>query len=149
MRTLCILGCPKNIKNAFFGPIFCMRLPLYLKRWNQKKSRVFKLLFSGAARFHFIKEIPKIYNIGCHFSHNGPINLISRPDCYTFKDASVDIHIEMTYVRHLSSAICQLCQISAMTDICPTNMVKYRSVFENVVIWSRNQIDRTILGLDL
>ena len=41
--------------------------------------------------------------IGSHFSHNGPINFISRPDCYIFKDASVDTHIDATYVRHLST----------------------------------------------
>ena len=41
--------------------------------------------------------------IGSHFSHNGPINFISRPDCYICKDVSVDNHIDTTYVRHLSS----------------------------------------------
>ena len=53
--------------------------------------------------------------IGSHFSHNGPIDLISRPDCYICKDASVDTHIDATYVRHLSSVIadiCRLCQMS-------------------------------------
>ena len=41
--------------------------------------------------------------IGSHFSHNGPINFQSQPDCYICKDASVDTHIDATYVRHLSS----------------------------------------------
>ena len=40
--------------------------------------------------------------VGSHFSHNGPINFISRPDCYICKDASVDTHIHATYFRHLS-----------------------------------------------
>ena len=40
--------------------------------------------------------------IGSHLLH-GPINLISQPDCYIFKDVSLDINIDMTYVRHLSS----------------------------------------------
>ena len=42
-------------------------------------------------------------HIGSHFSHYGPINLISRLDCYIFTDASVDTHIDATYIRHLSS----------------------------------------------
>ena len=42
-------------------------------------------------------------HIGSHFSHNGPIDLISRSDCYICKDASVDTHIDATYIRHLSS----------------------------------------------
>ena len=57
--------------------------------------------------------------IGSHFSHNGPINFQSRPDCYICKDASVDTHIYATYVRNLSyviANICRLCQMSAMTD---------------------------------
>ena len=41
--------------------------------------------------------------IGSHISHNDPINFISRPDCYICIDASVDTHINATYVRHLSS----------------------------------------------
>ena len=58
--------------------------------------------------------------IGSHFSHNGPINFISRLDCYIFKDASVDTHIEETYVRHLSCALLTFadyvrCHMSAMT----------------------------------
>ena len=41
--------------------------------------------------------------IGSHFLHNanGSINFISQPDCYICKDASVDTHINATYVRHL------------------------------------------------
>ena len=45
-------------------------------------------------------------HIGSHFSHNGPINFISRPDCYIYKDASVDTHIvylldqESSHSRH-------------------------------------------------
>ena len=35
--------------------------------------------------------------ISSHFSHNGPINFISRPDCDIFKDASVDTHIDLLY----------------------------------------------------
>ena len=54
-----------------------------------------------------------------YFSHNSPINLISRPDCYIFKDDSVDTHIDATYVRHLSSLtsdiICR-CQRWQVTD---------------------------------
>ena len=30
---------------------------------------------------------------GSHFSQNGAINLISRPDCYILNDLSVDTHI--------------------------------------------------------
>ena len=59
---------------------------------------------------------------------------------------SVDTHIDATYVRHLSSVIadiCRLCQMSAMTDD-GNNMGVYRSVFVNVVIWSRIEIDWTI-----
>ena len=41
--------------------------------------------------------------LGSHFSRKGQINLISWPDCYIFKNASVDTHIEATYVCHLSS----------------------------------------------
>ena len=58
-------------------------------------------------------------HIGSHFSHNGPIDFISLPDCYIFKDASVDTHIEATYVRHLSSLTSAdyiRCQMSVMTD---------------------------------
>ena len=40
-------------------------------------------------------------HIGSHFSHNGPINFISRPDCYICKDASVDTHIDVTNVNDL------------------------------------------------
>ena len=40
---------------------------------------------------------------GSHFSQKGRINLISWPDCYILKDASLDNYISMTYVRHLSS----------------------------------------------
>ena len=57
--------------------------------------------------------------IGSHYSHNGPINLISRPNCYICKDASVDTHIDATYVGHLSlltSSDYVRCQLSAMTD---------------------------------
>ena len=56
--------------------------------------------------------------IGSHFSHNGPINLISRPNCYICKDASVDTHIDATYFRHLSSLKSDIrhnLQMSAMT----------------------------------
>ena len=48
--------------------------------------------------------------IGSHFSNNGPINLISCPDCYICKDASVDTHIEATYVLYLSSVIADICR---------------------------------------
>ena len=41
----------------------------------------------------------QVERIGSHFSHNGQINFVSRPDCYICKDASVDTHID---VRHLS-----------------------------------------------
>ena len=40
---------------------------------------------------------------GSHFAQKGWINLLSWPDRYIFKDASLDNHISMTYVRHLSS----------------------------------------------
>ena len=40
---------------------------------------------------------------GSHISHIGLINLNSRPGCNIFTDASIDTHINMTYVRHLSS----------------------------------------------
>ena len=33
------------------------------------------------------------------------INFYSPPDCYICKDASVDTHIDATYVRHLREAI--------------------------------------------
>ena len=57
--------------------------------------------------------------IGSHSSHNGPINFISRPDCYICKDASVDTLIDASYVRHLSSLTSSdyvRCQMSAMTN---------------------------------
>ena len=57
--------------------------------------------------------------IGSHFSHNGLINFISRLDCYICTDASVDTHIDATYIRHLSSLtsdiICK-CQRWQKTD---------------------------------
>ena len=60
--------------------------------------------------FCFTKEISKYTKenmqadrFGSHFSHSGIINLISLPRCHIFTDASLDIHINMTYVRHLSS----------------------------------------------
>ena len=46
--------------------------------------------------------------ISSHFSNNGPINFISGPDCYICKDASVDTHIDATYVRQLSSVIADI-----------------------------------------
>ena len=51
-----------------------------------------------------------------HFSQNGRINLISRPDCYICND-SVDTHIDATFFP--SSVIADIwhnLQISAMTD---------------------------------
>ena len=54
---------------------------------------------------------------GSHFSHNDPINFISRPDCYIFKEASVDTNIEETYVRHLSSVIADICRLCQMSDV--------------------------------
>ena len=49
--------------------------------------------------------------IGSHFQYNGPTNFIYLPDCYISKDASVDIHIDATYVRHLSSVIADICRL--------------------------------------
>ena len=51
----------------------------------------------------YTKENMQAEHFGSHFSRNGPINLIFRPDCYIFKDASLDTYISITYVRHLSS----------------------------------------------
>ena len=51
-----------------------------------------------------------------HFLWNGPSNLISRQDCCIFKYASVDTHISMKYVRHLTSDIIDRCQQWQMTD---------------------------------
>ena len=58
--------------------------------------------------FYFTKEISKFtkenmqaHGFGSHFSHIGLINLISWPGCHIFTDASLDTHINMTYVRHL------------------------------------------------
>ena len=47
---------------------------------------------------------------GSHSSHIGLINLISLPGCHNFTDASLDNHIDMTYVRRLSSLTSELCQ---------------------------------------
>ena len=55
--------------------------------------------------------------IGSHFSHKGLINLISRLDCYICKDASVDTHIDATYVRHLSSVIADIFRLCQMLDV--------------------------------
>ena len=55
--------------------------------------------------------------IGSHFSHNGPINFTSRPYCYICKDASVDTHMDATYVRHLSSVIPDIFRLCQMLDV--------------------------------
>ena len=60
-------------------------------------------------------------HIGSHFSHNGPINFISRPDCYICKDASVDTHIDATYVHHLSYVIADITRLCQMSDSCKAN----------------------------
>ena len=39
------------------------------------------------------------------------MNLISRPDSYIFKDASLDTNIDTTYVRHVFADIYPLCQM--------------------------------------
>ena len=49
-------------------------------------------------------------HFGSHFSHIGLINLISWPGCHIFTDVSLDTHINMTYVRHLSSLTSEICQ---------------------------------------
>ena len=64
-----------------------------------------------------IEEEEKAERIGSHFSHNGLINFISRPDCYICKDASVDTHIDATYVRHLSSVIADIFRLYQMSDV--------------------------------
>ena len=51
--------------------------------------------------------------IGSHFSHNGQINFISRPDFYICKDASIDT----TYVRHPLSVIADICRLCQMSDV--------------------------------
>ena len=74
---------------------------------------------------------------GSHFLQNGPINLIFRPDCYIFKDASLDTHIDTIYVRHLSSVIADICLLChsviddrcQMTDISHIDMGVYGSVW--------------------
>ena len=65
--------------------------------------------------FHFTNEISKYTkenmqaeSVGSHFSHSSLINLISRPGCHIFTDASLDTHIDLTYVRHLSSPIADI-----------------------------------------
>ena len=65
--------------------------------------------------FHLTKEISKYTEenmqaerFGSHFSHSGLINLISRPVCHIFTNASSDTHINVTYVRHLSSVIADI-----------------------------------------
>ena len=67
--------------------------------------------------FHFTKEISKYTKenmqakrFRSHFSHIGLINLISRPGCQIFIDASLNPYINMTYVRHLSSLSSDICQ---------------------------------------
>ena len=76
--------------------------------------------------FHYTKEISKYTKenmqaerFGSNFSHIALINLISWPVCHILTDASLDTHINVTYVHHLpslTSEICQKCQMSAMTD---------------------------------
>ena len=70
-------------------------------------------------RFQFTKENMQAERFASHFSHIGLINLISRPGCHFFTDASLDTHINMTYVCHLSSMtsdIIDIVQMSEMTD---------------------------------
>ena len=69
--------------------------------------------------YKYTKENMQAERFGSTFSHSGLINLISRPGCHNFTDASLDTHINMTYVRHLSSLtsdIIDICQMSVMTD---------------------------------
>ena len=74
-------------------------------------------------RFHFTKEISKytkenmqVERFGSHFSHIGLINLIYRPGCHIFKDASQDTHIDICHLPSLTSDIIDICQMSGMTD---------------------------------
>ena len=101
----CSLGCPKNIKNVIFCPIFCIRLP------KPKEFKSFQTFVLRGRAFSFYKGNPKniqrkicIRTVSAVISHiTVQSNLFLDQSCYICKDASVDTHCDATYVRHLSS----------------------------------------------
>ena len=103
-----------QLKNLSANNLIMINVFLLQKKRKKKKRKFQK----------YPKENKQAGGIGSHFSHNGPINFISWPDCYICKDASVDTHIEETYVRHpslLTSADYVRCQWWQMTDISLIN----------------------------
>ena len=84
------------------------------------------LNWQNRKHFHYTKEISKCtkenmqaQRFGSHFLHIGLINIFSWPICHIFNDVSLDTHINMTYVRHLSSVITDrwhIWHMSVMTD---------------------------------
>ena len=132
IRPMCEKWEPK--RSACIFPLYILRFPLYFLLFfiafvvglNKVGSSKKTFLRFRQTKFHFSKEISKytkeniqVERFGSHFSHIGLINLNSWPGCYIFTDASLDTHINMTYVRHLSSLtsdIIDILQMSAMTD---------------------------------
>ena len=100
----------------------------YLRSFRFINYKDFLALCFPTRPFYFTNEISKYTKenmqadcFGSHFSHNGLINLISQPGCHIFTDTSLDTHINMNYVCHLSSVrltddIIDIFQMSVMTD---------------------------------
>ena len=125
---------PSYLHYTFIKCIFIERwITPSRKMWNGKEDKtIFHFRFivptgknhSKIQHFRFIDLSSKIHHewsewqcIGSHSSHNGPINFIFRPDCYIFKDASLDTHIDTIYVRHLSSVIADIFRLCQMSDV--------------------------------
>ena len=89
---------PRNNQNYGYGTI----------HENVPKLRVLRKLTKEISKY--TKENMQAERFGPSFSHIGLINLISWPGCPIFTDASLDTHINMTYVRHLSSLTSEICQ---------------------------------------